>query len=194
MEYVSRYLHAHLWHCSYLWWLHGTHHHQYPDMGSKPVYDHGNSYASPAIELNDIFALIFATLATGLMMAGVEYPSTFSKDCSAGIGIGVTLYGFSYFLGHDIVGHERCGKNIARLIRNLWPYLDECARVHVQYHHKLKQCDDSEDPYGPPYGFWLGPYEIECLKKGHQYVPMPFCTKLMVWTATGIYGAALILK
>mmetsp|Transcript_656 Transcript_656/g.1379 ORF Transcript_656/g.1379 Transcript_656/m.1379 type:complete len:259 (+) Transcript_656:210-986(+) len=195
MEYASRYLHSHVWHCKYLWWIHGSHHHQYPAIGSSPTYDHGNAFVSPVIELNDAFAVIFATIATYLMWVGSCYPSNFSRDCSMGIGVGVTLYGFSYFLGHDIVAHERCGKKIARSIRRAWPFLGECARVHVQHHHKVKKEDDHHDPYGPPYGFWLGSYEIHCLQeKGQHYVPMPLPTKVLLWTALGLYALALILN
>lgn len=195
MEYISRYLHCHLWHCKYLWWIHGSHHHQYPAIGSKPTYDHGNPFVSPAVEFNDVFAIVFASIATGLMWIGVEYPATFAKDCSAGMGIGVTIYGFSYFLGHDIVAHERCGKGIARAIRNVWPYLDECVSVHVRYHHKVKKRDDQNDPYGGPYGFWLGPSEVQCLESGHaEYVPMSVFPKLLVSIAVGLHVMALILS
>ena len=194
MEYISRYLHLHLWHCKYLWWIHGSHHHQYPAIGSKPTYDHGLPFVSPAVEMNDMFAVFFATVATCLMWAGVDDTTTLAKDCSVGMGIGVTLYGFSYFLGHDIVGHERCGKEVARFLRNQWPYLDRCARIHVQYHHKVKKRDDDDDPYGPPYGFWLGPQEIKCLaERGETYVPMPIVPKLLVWTAVCIHLAAAVV-
>ncbi|KAL9190664.1 hypothetical protein ACHAXT_000370 [Thalassiosira profunda] len=195
MEYASRYLHSHLWHCKYLWWIHGTHHHQYPKIGSSPTYAHDNAYVSPALEFNDAFGMLFATIATYLFLIGSEPPSTFAKDCSTGIGIGVTIYGFSYFLGHDIVGHERCGKRIARSVRRAWPYLDECAKVHVQCHHKMKKEDDHDDPYGPPYGFWLGPYEMKCLKEnGQHYVPMPSLAKSLMWMALGFYALALMLN
>lgn len=189
MEYVSRYLHAYLWHCRFLWWIHGTHHHQYPAFGSKPSYNHGNLYASPAIEFNDAFGCVFAVFATGLMWMGSGYPSALSHDCSFGIGTGVTLYGLSYFIGHDIVAHERCGKNVARGLKRMWPYLSECASVHVKHHHKLKP--GSGDPYGPPYGFWLGPNEIRYLAQGRQYAPMPRITKLLIWTSIGVYAGSL---
>ena len=173
MEYVARYNHLYLWHSKYLWWLHGSHHHQYPAVGSTPSYDHKNKYVSPAIELNDIFPVFFATIAVYLISAGSVYPSSLAKDCWTGIALGATIFGLSYFTGHDIVAHERAGKRVAKFLRSLSPYLDKCADVHFKYHHKLTKHDDDRDPYGPPYGFWLGPYEVECLKRGQEYAPMP---------------------
>ncbi|EED90945.1 hypothetical protein THAPSDRAFT_263437, partial [Thalassiosira pseudonana CCMP1335] len=137
MEYISRYSHCYLWHGKFLWWINGSHHHQYPAVGSTP--------------LNDAFAVFFATIATLAMWIGSEPPSTLTKDCSIGIGLGVTLYGLSYFVGHDIVAHERLGKGVANALRRAFPYMEQCASVHIR---------NDSDPYGAPYGFWLGPSEV----------------------------------
>mmetsp|Transcript_10714 Transcript_10714/g.16421 ORF Transcript_10714/g.16421 Transcript_10714/m.16421 type:complete len:146 (+) Transcript_10714:370-807(+) len=139
-----------------------------------------------------LLQFFFATLATGAMWAGSGNPSTLAKDCATGIGLGVTLYGFSYFIGHDIVAHERLGAGVANFFRKAFPYLDECASVHFQYHHKLSKRSDDHDPYGPPYGFWLGPYEVECLKRGEEYAQMPLAVKIVMWTSLGIFFAAII--
>ena len=171
MEFVARYSHRYLWHSGPLWWLHGTHHHQYPKIGAPPRYDHSNTYVTPIIELNDVFPLFFGTIAVALLAYGSQWPNTLSKDCWSGMALGTTAYGLSYFTGHDIVTHERLGKGVARFLRSKWSYLDQCAEVHNRYHHKLKK--QQGDPYGPPYGFWLGPSEIEALRKGSDYAPMP---------------------
>lgn len=173
MEYVARYYHRYLWHSSALWWLHGTHHHQEPTYGSAPVYDHGNKYVDFTFELNDIFPVFFGAIATPLCFYGGTAPSYVAKDCWAGIAMGATLYGFTYFMGHDIVAHERMGKNVALYLRKLSPTMAAAADLHQQNHHKLKK-DAVEDPYGPPYGFWLGHEELKGWKeKGLDYTPMP---------------------
>eukprot|EP00970_Alexandrium_tamarense_P018242 scaffold13324_cov206-Alexandrium_tamarense.AAC.12 len=192
MEYISRYSHCYLWHGKFLWWINGSHHHQYPAVGSTPVYGHNNPYVSPAIELNDAFAVFFATIATLAMWIGSEPPSTLTKDCSIGIGLGVTLYGLSYFVGHDIVAHERLGKGVANALRRAFPYMEQCASVHIRYHHKLTKRSNDSDPYGAPYGFWLGPSEVECLNRGQWYAPMPMSLKAISWIATLIFFASTI--
>jgi len=186
MEYVARYSHLYLWHSKYLWWIHGSHHHQYPAIGSVPTYDHRNNYVSPVIERNDAFPVAFGVLAVALMDAGSNYPSTVAKDCWTGIALGATIFGLSYFTGHDIVAHERLGKRIARWLRSCSSYVDECATVHFKYHHKLTKRDDGNDPYGPPYGFWLGPQEVESLKRGEEYAPMPRPYKAVLAVAVGV--------
>jgi len=174
MEYVARYYHRYLWHSSALWWLHGTHHHQEPEFGSVPKYDHGNKYVDFTFELNDIFPIFFGAIATPLCFYGGTAPSYVAKDCWAGIAMGATVYGFTYFMGHDIVAHERMGKDVAQYLRKLSPTIAAAADLHQRNHHKLKK-DAPDDPYGPPYGFWLGEEEIIGWKeKGLDYTPMPF--------------------
>ena len=172
MEYVARYNHRYLWHSSQLWWLHGTHHHQYPKVGTPPLYGHMNRFVTPTIELNDLFPLAFAFIAVALISYGAQTPSYLAKDCWTGAAMGTTVFGLSYFTGHDIVAHERFGKRVALFLRSRWKYLDECAAVHFKYHHKMKK--QPGDPYGPPYGFWLGPAEVQAMKDGlRDYAPMP---------------------
>ena len=46
-----------------------------------------------------------------------------------GVALGTTLYGLSYFVGHDIVAHERLGKGLSSFVKSRWPYAEECAKV-----------------------------------------------------------------
>jgi len=138
-------------------------------------------FVSPTVELNDIFPLVFGPAATAALYWGTLPPCHFAKDCIAGMAMGITLYGISYFIGHDVVAHERLGTPLAQWLRSLSPAMEECARVHRKYHHTAK--DQQGDPYGPPYGFWLGPYEVECMRNGQAYAPMPVWARLSLRTS-----------
>jgi beta-carotene 3-hydroxylase len=171
MEYVARYTHRYLWHGPLLWWAHGTHHKQYPAFGSVPEFNHKNAPWSNDMELNDLFPMFFACIAVVLFAYGYFGPTNLSKDCWTGVALGTTLYGLSYFVGHDIVAHERLGKGLSSFVKSRFPYAEECAKVHFAFHHGCKNPEG--DPYGAPYGFWLGPEEVAACKQGHEFVPMP---------------------
>lgn len=181
MEYFARYNHQYLWHSKYLWWLHGSHHHQYPKIGSTPTFDHGNKYVSPVIELNDIFPVVFGAIACYCIYNGNIPPHSFASEALAGMAIGATVWGASYFFGHDLVAHERGGKAFAKAFKSRVPYLKRCAEVHFQYHHKLTK--SANDPYGPPYGFWLGPQEVKAMLRNKAPDPM---ARGLVWTLRSI--------
>lgn len=191
MEYVARYGHLFLWHSESLWWLHGTHHHQAPKYGEGPKFSTDNSYTAHTLELNDLFPLFFASICISLLYYGAHYPTYLAKDCWSGIALGTTMYGLSYFIGHDIVAHERMGKSVARYLRNTFPTIDKCVEVHQKYHHKLK--DQDGDPYGPPYGFWFGPDEVDHFKKtGEAYLPMKTTVKRTLQVGMSVAVSATI--
>ena len=193
MEYLARYNHAHVWHSRGLWWLHGTHHHQRPPRGSAPAFRHNNPVISPALELNDIFPVLFSIPATALLWWGAQLPSSLAKDCWAGMALGITLYGAAYFTGHDVVAHERLGTGLAMRLRNMWPYLDKCAHVHRAYHHTAK--NQEGDPFGPPYGFWLGPQEVAALENdGKAYLAVPSSWAFAFKASTSLAIVATVLQ
>lgn len=72
-----------------LWILHEDHH--------QPVQ--GRTF-----EKNDLFFVIFAVPAMALFGCGTFLPGW--AYCTW-IGLGITLYGFAYFVVHDIVIHQR---------------------------------------------------------------------------------------
>merc|ERR1711865_1298509 len=170
--------HAKLWHSESLWWLHGSHHHveDIPVGATPKVKEDRYSSQNTLFELNDVFPVVFASIAIMLIAFGATAPTNcFCKDCCTGLSLGVTLFGISYFVGHDLVAHERAGKSFANLMKQLFPYMKQCADVHRVYHHKINQnAKPGQDPYGAPYGFWMGPHELaEFQKHGTQYVPVP---------------------
>lgn len=86
MELASWLIHKYIMHGP-LWSIHKSHH------------EHSGSW----LELNDVFTLFFSSLAIGLLIAGLKTgyaPFT-------GSGIGISLYGCTYFILHDVFIHKR---------------------------------------------------------------------------------------
>ncbi|KAL1206748.1 Beta-carotene 3-hydroxylase 2 [Cardamine amara subsp. amara] len=131
MEFWARWAHRALWHAS-LWNMHESHH--------KP--------REGAFELNDVFAIINAVPAIGLLYYGFFNEGLVPGLCF-GAGLGITVFGMAYMFVHDGLVHKRFPVGP---IANV-PYLRKVAAAH-QLHHtdKFK---------GVPYGLFLGPKEVE---------------------------------
>ncbi|MBE8721140.1 sterol desaturase family protein [Sphingobacterium pedocola] len=95
----------------FLWFLHRDHH------------DHGHD---SKLERNDYFFVIFAVPAFLLMY----YGSVQGFNYWFYVGLGVSLYGCSYFFVHDIFIHQRI--KFLRDTQN--PYLLAIRRAHKQHH------------------------------------------------------------
>jgi beta-carotene 3-hydroxylase len=111
MELVAYLTHKYIMH-GFLWSLHKDHH------------DHSNK---SKFERNDYFFVIFAIPGILNILYG-------SSDLSAPylwIGVGITLYGATYFFVHDLFIHQRI--KVLRNTRN--PYLLLLRRAH-KIHHK----------------------------------------------------------
>ncbi|CAH2070219.1 unnamed protein product, partial [Thlaspi arvense] len=115
MEFWARWAHKALWHAS-LWNMHESHHR--PREG--------------AFELNDVFAIINAVPAIGLLYYGF-----FNKGLAPGLcfgaGLGITVFGIAYMFVHDGLVHKRFPVGP---IANV-PYLRKVAAAH-QLHHTDK--------------------------------------------------------
>ncbi|KAA0971959.1 beta-carotene hydroxylase [Aureimonas fodinaquatilis] len=110
MEWFATWSHKHIMH-GWGWGWHKSHHEPHDD----------------ALEKNDLYALVFAGVAILLFLAGEWWrPLTW-------IGLGVTIYGFLYFVLHDGLVHQR------------WPfkyiprkgYLKRVYQAH-RMHHAVK--------------------------------------------------------
>lgn len=113
MEGATWLIHKYVMH-GFLWSLHRDHH------------DHSNE---GPLERNDLFFLIFATPSIALLYFGLQQGFNYVFF----IGVGVTLYGFAYFLVHDIFIHQR-----AKVFKNNSnPYLLSIRRAHKQHHKHL---------------------------------------------------------
>jgi beta-carotene 3-hydroxylase len=86
MEGLTWCIHRFIMH-GFLWVLHKDHHQKEPGIFEK----------------NDAFFLIFAIPSWLFIMLGVMNQAWWS----IAIGTGLTLYGFAYFLVHDVIIHQR---------------------------------------------------------------------------------------
>lgn len=109
MEGVAWTTHKYIMH-GFLWSLHESHH--------KP--------RNGVFEKNDFFFLIYATLAMVLMYFGYE-----NLDYRFWMGLGVTTYGFTYFMLHDIFIHRR-----ARWLEKINSKYFRAMRKAHKVHHK----------------------------------------------------------
>lgn len=95
--------------------------------------DHHNKQSKGFFEHNDFFFLIFAIPGILGLLIGLQY----NFNAFFWIGLGITLYGFTYFLVHDIFIHQRF-----KLFRNSDNnYLKAIRRAHKMHHKHLGKED-----------------------------------------------------
>ena len=111
MEYMAWFTHKYVMH-GFLWSLHKDHH----------IKDHKSWF-----ERNDVFFIFYASLSMSCIVFSSELDIWFLKP----IGFGIMLYGFTYFLVHDIFIHQRF--KIFRKANNT--YAKGIRRAH-KIHHK----------------------------------------------------------
>ena len=86
MEGITWLTHRFVMH-GFLWYLHEDHHKKGPGFFEK----------------NDAFFLIFAIPSWLCIMLGLQYQVYWA----AAIGAGIALYGFAYFVVHEVIIHQR---------------------------------------------------------------------------------------
>lgn len=98
MEFVAWSNHKYLMH-GFLWKWHKDHHRR----DSKKLIEMPLHTEAQHFEKNDRFFIMYATPAIILLLVGfwLNYPSLIA------LGIGITAYGLTYFLIHDVIIHER---------------------------------------------------------------------------------------
>jgi len=128
MEFIAWSNHKYVMH-GFLWRWHKDHH--LNDRKKIAMEDMKFS----GFEKNDLFFLIYALPAIILLIIGF---STSNLQVSF-IGIGITIYGFTYFLIHDVMIHQRL--HITFLIRNKSMYSQAIVRAHLA-HHRPKNIND----------------------------------------------------
>lgn len=119
MEGVAWFTHKYIMH-GLLWSLH---------------HDHHKKETTSFFEKNDFFFLIFAIPG----MLGLLLGSLNGFNTLFWIGLGITLYGFAYFLIHDVFIHQRF-----KWLRNTdTVYFRAIRRAH-KMHHKHIDKEDGE--------------------------------------------------
>jgi beta-carotene 3-hydroxylase len=89
--------------------------------------DHHKKETYGFFEKNDYFFLVFAIPG----MLGLWYGMRHDYNYFFWIGLGITLYGFTYFLVHDVFIHQR----IKWFRTTEWRYFKAIRRAH-KIHHK----------------------------------------------------------
>jgi beta-carotene 3-hydroxylase len=121
MEFVAWSTHKYIMH-GFLWIWHKSHH----------------SERKGWIELNDLFSIIFASVAILFIKTGFDELNYFFW-----LGLGITLYGFAYFIFHDVIVHRRIK---IKFVANS-TYLKGIIRAH-KIHHKT-----TDREHGKSFGF-----------------------------------------
>jgi beta-carotene 3-hydroxylase len=129
MEFVAWFTHKYVMH-GFLWNLHNDHH---------------NKDASRFFEKNDSFFLIFAVPSFFLILFGTLN----NMDFRFWIGLGIAVYGFAYFLVHEVFIHQR----FSFLKNSDNTYLRAIRKAHKVHHKHL----DKED--GECFGMLLVPFK-----------------------------------
>ncbi|MBN8783530.1 MAG: beta-carotene hydroxylase [Sphingobacteriales bacterium SCN 48-20] len=116
MEGFTWCLHRYVMH-GFLWYLHKDHHQPEPGFFEK----------------NDAFFLIFAIPSWLLIMLGVMNQAYWS----IAIGAGLSLYGFAYFMVHDVIIHQR----FKWFSRSNNTYIRTLRWAHKMHHKHLDKHD-----------------------------------------------------
>ena len=114
MEFVAWFMHKYVMH-GFGWILHRDHHRK----------EHPNSF----FERNDVFFIFFAALS---IIAYLIWSFT-SSQLALGIGIGISIYGATYFFIHDLFIHQR----IKVLTHTQNKYFLGIRRAHKMHHKHI---------------------------------------------------------
>lgn len=122
MEFVAWFSHKYVMH-GFLWSWHQDHH-----INDVKNYRSQKAEGSQ-IEKNDRFFLIYASPGIALIVVGIELEMWSLLFA----GIGIALYGFTYFTIHDVMIHGRL--NIPFIKNSKSPYLKALRKAHEAHHH-----------------------------------------------------------
>ncbi len=128
MEFVAWSNHKFVMH-GFLWKWHQDHH----INDHKKVAMHEMTFSG--MEKNDRFFIVYATPAIILLIAGfyLNYPKLIFS------GIGITLYGFTYFWIHDILIHQRIKIPYFSKIDN--SFTRAIINAHLAHHRPKSRTD-----------------------------------------------------
>lgn len=141
MEFVAWWSHKYVMH-GFLWKWHKDHHRRDHQQG-LPLNTEDKYF-----EKNDRFFLIYALPAIVIMMLGLSLHYFILIWISAGI----TTYGLTYFIIHDVIIHDRL-KTLFKIKRHNF-YIQAVVRAHTA-HHKPKSRKDFNN-----YGLLVFPFRF----------------------------------
>ena len=129
MEFVAWSNHKYLMHGS-LWKWHKDHHRSDSKKAEMSLHTEAKH-----LEKNDRFFIMYATPAIVLMILGLalHYPSLVA------IGIGITVFGITYFLIHDVIIHERLPLHFLQRKENR--YITAIQKAHLAHHRPKTKKD-----------------------------------------------------
>lgn len=129
MEFVAWSNHKYLMHGA-LWMWHKDHHKRDSKKAKMPLNTEANHF-----EKNDRFLIMYATPAIILLIVGfsMNIPSLIA------LGIGITVYGITYFLIHDVIIHERLPLPFLHKMDNR--YIRAIRRAHLAHHRAKTKTD-----------------------------------------------------
>ncbi len=107
----------------FLWKWHADHH-----INDNKKSKSQTELYKPGFEKNDYFFLVYAIPAIMLLLAG--FYSNILPLIAAGIGI--SIYGTTYFVIHDIMIHQRLKIPFLMNIKN--QYIQSIIRAHLAHH------------------------------------------------------------
>ena len=128
MEFVAWSNHKYVMH-GFLWRWHKDHHINDLKRADDEIKK------EKGCEKNDLFFLIYAIPAIVLMITGLAH----KNNLLIFIAVGITLYGLTYFLLHDVIYHKRI--RITFLQKNNNRYTKAIIAAH-RAHHKPKNAKD----------------------------------------------------
>ncbi len=120
MEFVAWSNHKYIMH-GFLWKWHKDHHHRDGQV-------HGEQQEHGRFEKNDRFFIVYAIPGILLLIIG----SLKNLSLLTYMGIGISLYGLTYFVVHDLIIHKRL--NIPFLFKKHNFYTKAIIRAHEAHH------------------------------------------------------------
>mgnify|MGYP002738809293 CR=1 FL=1 len=129
MEFVAWSNHKYIMH-GFLWNWHKDHHRRDSKKDAMPL-----NTESKHFEKNDRFFIMYATPAIILLILGftLNYPAMIA------IGIGISVYGLTYFLIHDVIIHQRLPFHFLNKYEN--KYINAIRNAHLSHHRPKTEKD-----------------------------------------------------
>ncbi|MBN2639694.1 MAG: hypothetical protein JXR65_11490 [Bacteroidales bacterium] len=140
MEFVAWFSHKYIMH-GFLWKWHKDHH--VNDLKSDEV----RRKEGFVWEKNDLFFLIYAVPAMLLMITGFAI----QEFILVSVAIGITFYGMTYFIVHEIIYHQRLIISFLQKKHN--NYMEAVIRAHKAHHHPKNKKDFNS------YGLLIFPFK-----------------------------------